>query len=89
MEPFLTPQELAGHYANLFLSPSGEIVMQDLTEAFVERLNPALEADMERFPHPYRPYVEIGQRLVVQKIQAAVASNQFTPLFEETPDEPV
>lgn len=54
-----------------FVGGSGKLVFEDLEEAFLKRANPDLEKEMEEFPHPYRAYVEVGQRMVVQKIREA------------------
>ncbi|MBF0285521.1 MAG: hypothetical protein HQL51_13805 [Magnetococcales bacterium] len=87
MTPPPSAQELAGHYGALFQSSHGEWVLRDLNEAFVQRLNPALEEEMSQFPHPYRAYVEIGQRMVVQKLKAAIEASGFHILMEEAIDE--
>ena len=59
-------------YLSAFATPAGEVVLEDLEDAFVKRLNVELELNMQEFEHPYRAYVEIGQRMVVQSIQAAI-----------------
>ncbi len=56
-------------YEEFIHGPAGSKVYQDLEEAFIFRLNQDLEEEMKEIPHPHRAYVEVGQRMVVQKIK--------------------
>jgi len=66
----------------------GALVLDDLRSAFVRReQDEALADDLEPYPHPYRAYVEIGMRLVVQKIEAAIAAAELARLRQITPED--
>lgn len=69
-------RDLITAYEHIFKTGMGEMLSEDLENAFVRRLNPELETEMEQYPHPYRAYVEIGQRMAVQKILALAEAGQ-------------
>lgn len=59
-------------YLDMATTRSGKIVLEDLRAAFFEGDNPGILEELEEYPHPYRPYVEIGLRMAYKKIIGAV-----------------
>ncbi|WP_435310650.1 hypothetical protein [Primorskyibacter sedentarius] len=75
----LTPEQeaLLMAYLDVSMGGSGRMIIDDMRHSFIERGSAENEAELdELYPHPYRAYVEIGERRVVQKILAAIAYAQ-------------
>ena len=59
-------------YYDLFGSRFGDLVLDDLKQTFIERLNDDYEAELEQVPHPFQEYIRKGERNVVRAIEAAI-----------------
>lgn len=67
-------------YGELFGSPNGELVLQDMLNAYHERVNPEVEEQVAGIEHPYRAYYVEGQRSVAlalrETVRAALAAQR-------------
>lgn len=68
----LSASDVLKAYQDALLNRAGDIVLNDLKQAYIYRQNETLEQIMKEYPHPYRAYVEIGQRMVVQALLSAI-----------------
>lgn len=60
-------------YLDVSSTGSGRIMLEDMRRAFIELNDPALMAELDEIPHPYRAYIEQGMRMTVQKIEGTIA----------------
>lgn len=68
-EPVITDEEkkLLSSYL-IFANGDGWQVYEDLLYTFRDFKSDALNEELEEIPHPYREYVKMGARLVMDKI---------------------
>lgn len=74
--------ETLRHYL-IFESESGQIVLNDIAEAFETHENESVLEEMEGIPHPFRGYMILGQQMVVRSLREALQMAQNPPDLDE------
>ena len=70
-------------YQQLFDSPAGEMVLEDLRKSFSLDMSDGLSEVAADIPHPYRAYFFEGGRQVLRTILAAVEAAKQAELTYE------
>jgi len=74
----LSQEDLYHAYADFVFSPSGQIVLDDLVDTFLDgNHTDTLTERLREIPHPYRAYVEMGFKMLMDGIKAAALNGEY------------
>lgn len=65
-------ENLGRIYADVFGSPNGRLVLEDMERVYRDRQSASVEDELAGIPHPFRAYYAEGQRSVVMALRALV-----------------